>query len=400
MKPIDIFIKFLRKSVKKDGFIINYDGDKYIVGQPLSQKPIEVCLNKKNLPLKLILCPDLYFGEAYVNSDIVIKNGNISDFFEIYMSNISNEDLSIRESLVKSLAPMCSWLFGRINTIGRSKKNVSHHYDLSNDLYELFLDKKMQYSCGYFLNGDESIDEAQQNKINHIIRKLNISPGMKVLDIGSGWGGLSIEIAKKTDALITGITLSDNQLKYSLKKASEEGVSDQCTFRLEDYRNIVEKYDRIVSVGMFEHVGVGFYKTFFDKIHSALTNDGVALLHTIGNLSKPRSVVPWITKYIFPGGYIPSLSEISPCIQNSNLLTNDIEILRNHYAKTLNLWKKKFFLNKDKLNNKFDDKFIRMWDYYLTSCEMGFKYRDTCVFQIILSKKLHTLPYTRDYLYK
>ena len=223
---------------------------------------------------------------------------------------------------------------------------------------------------------------------------------MKVLDIGSWWGGLSIEIAKKTDALITGITLSDNQLEYSLKKASDEGVSDQCTFRLEDYRNIVEKYDRIVSVGMFEHVGVGFYKTFFDKIHSTLTNDGVALLHTIGNLSKPRSVVPWITKYIFPGGYIPSLSEISPCIQNSHLLTNDIEILRNHYAKTLNLWKKKFFLNKDKLNNKFDDKFIRMWDYYLTSCEMGFKYRDTCVFQIILSKNLHTLPYTRDYLYK
>merc|ERR1711991_904107 len=253
------------------------------------------------------------------------------------------------------------------NFAKQSKKNVAHHYDISEKLYDLFLDEKRQYSCAYFKNKTDTLEEAQNNKIDHIIRKLNIKDNQTVLDIGSGWGGMAIEIAKKTKARVLGITLSENQLKYSRRKAKEMNLENQVEFKLIDYRELKSKFDRIVSVGMFEHVGKNFYKKYFKCVYDLLNENGAALVHTIGSADKPRDCQPWISKYIFPGGYTPSLSEIARPIEDSNLILNDLEVLRLHYAHTL-----------------------RMWEFYLAGCEMAFKWGDQVVFQLQLSKNKTT----------
>ena len=278
--------------------------------------------------------------------------------------------------------------------------NAAHHYDISDDLYDLFLDSKRQYSCAYFKNENDSLETAQNNKIDHIIKKLNLKPNQKVLDIGSGWGSLAIEIAKKTQCQVLGITLSKNQFAYSNKKAKQMNMDNQVEFRLNDYREVTEKFDRIVSVGMMEHLGRKFYKNFFNKIHKILNYDGIALLHTIGSVNPPRQPQPWITKYIFPGGYTPSLSEVTVPIEKSGLILSDLEILRMHYSHTLRHWKERFINNKDKALKMFDEKFFRMWEFYLTSCETAFRWGDQVVFQLQLTKELHTAPSTRDYIYQ
>ena len=277
--------------------------------------------------------------------------------------------------------------------------NVAHHYDISDDLYFLFLDPLRQYSCAYFKNENETLEQAQENKINHIIKKLNIRPNQKVLDIGSGWGSLAIEIAKKAKCQVTGITLSENQFEYSKKRIKELNLGNQVEFKLIDYREVKEKFDRIVSVGMFEHVGRKFYKTFFKKVSEILNDDGVALLHTIGSVNPPRDPHPWITRYIFPCGYTPSLSEVSGHIEKSGLIVSDIEVLRMHYAHTLRNWKERFKKNKEKVVQMFDERFFRMFEFYLSSCEMAFKHGDQVVYQFQLTKKLTTAPSTRDYIY-
>merc|ERR1712159_86771 len=231
------------------------------------------------------------------------------------------------------------------NFIKKSKMNVSHHYDISDDLYDLFLDTKRQYSCAYFKNETDTLEDAQNNKIDHIIKKLNLKPNQKVLDIGSGWGSLAIEIAKQSRCEVTGITLSENQLKYSNQKAKEFNLENQVQFKLADYRHLKEKFDRIVSVGMFEHVGRKFYKTFFKQVHNLLNDNGLALIHTIGSINEPRDPHPWITKYIFPGGYTPSMSEVTGPIENSGLIISDLEVLRMHYAHTLRNWKERCIKN-------------------------------------------------------
>ena len=278
--------------------------------------------------------------------------------------------------------------------------NVAHHYDISDDLYFLFLDPLKQYSCGYFKDKTDTLEQAQINKINHIIKKLDIKPNQKVLDIGCGWGYLAIEIAKQYKCHVTGITLSENQYKFATNKVKEMKLSNQVEIKLIDYRKIKEKYDRIVSVGMFEHVGRKFYDLFFYKVYSLMNQEGVALLHTIGSVDAPRDPQPWITKYIFPGGYTPSLSEITRPIEKSGLIITDLEILKIHYAHTLKHWKERFIQNKDKVVEMFDEKFFRMYEFYLTSCESAFKFGDQVVYQIQLSKKLDTVPSTRDYIYR
>ena len=390
---------FLNNLFKEDGFIlIDANSKKYIIGNPKKKKPIILRLLDKKLHYKLLFYPDLYFGEAYKDGKVKIEDGSLTDFLELAYKNIGRKEINTFGQILKKLRGTYRYLTN-FNFAKKSKNNAAHHYDISDELYDLFLDSKRQYSCAYFKNETDSLEVAQDNKIEHIIKKLNLKPNHKVLDIGSGWGALAIEIAKKSKCEVTGITLSENQYKYSINKARELNLENQVRFKLMDYRELDKKFDRIVSVGMFEHVGRKFYKTFFNKVNKLLNNEGLALIHTIGSINEPRDPQPWITKYIFPGGYTPSLSEVTDPIEKSGLITTDVEILRMHYSYTLKKWKERFLNNKTKVITMFDENFFRMWEFYLTSCEMVFKWNDQVVFQFQLSKDLTSLPTTRDYIY-
>ncbi len=393
-------VSFLNSLFKKEGFVlIDANSKKYIIGNPQKNKPLTLKLLNKNLHFKLLINPDLYFGEAYMDGSLVIENGSLTDFLEIAFRNIGRNEINSYGYLLKKIKGTYRYLTN-FNFAKKSKENVAHHYDISEDLYELFLDPKRQYSCGYFKNENDTLETAQNNKINHIIKKLNLKPNQKVLDIGSGWGSLAIEIAKQSKCEVTGITLSENQLKYSNQKAKEFNLENQVQFKLADYRHLKEKFDRIVSVGMFEHVGRKFYKTFFKQVNNLLNDNGLALIHTIGSINEPRDPHPWITKYIFPGGYTPSMSEVTGPIEKSGLIVSDLEVLRMHYTHTLRNWKERCLENKDKIVEMFDQKFFRMWEFYLASCEMAFKWGDQVVFQFQLTKDLTTAPNTRDYIYQ
>ena len=390
---------FLNKLFKEDGFIlIDANSNKYIIGNPKKEVPITLKLLDKKLHYKLLIYPDLYFGEAYTDGTLEIENGSLTDFLEMAMKNIGRNEINIFGKVLKKIRGTYRYLTN-FNIAKKSKDNVAHHYDISDDLYDLFLDPKRQYSCAYFKSENESLETAQNNKIEHLIKKLNLKPNQKVLDIGSGWGSLAIEIAKKTKCEVTGITLSENQYKYSLNKVKENNLENQVQFKLADYRNLREKFDRIVSVGMFEHVGRKFYKTFFRQVNNLLNHDGLALIHTIGSINGPRDPQPWINKYIFPGGYTPSLSELALPIEKSGLIVTDIEVLRMHYVHTLRHWKERCISNKSKILEMFDEKFFRMWEFYLTSCELAFKLGDQVVFQFQLTKDFTSAPITRDYIY-
>ncbi|MDC0617495.1 cyclopropane-fatty-acyl-phospholipid synthase family protein [Candidatus Pelagibacter ubique] len=392
--------RYLNKLFQKDGFLlIDANSNKYIIGTPKNNKPITVKILDKKLHYKLFFRPDLYFGEAYSNGDIQIENGSLTDFLDIALMNIGRGELNFFSMLINKLYGSYRYLTN-FNFIKKSKMNVAHHYDLSDDLYSLFLDPKKQYSCGYFINENDTLEDAQNNKIQHIIKKLNIKPNQKVLDIGCGWGSLAIDIAKSNNCEVTGITLSENQFNYCVKKAKKLNLENQVTFKLIDYRQIDEKFDRIVSVGMFEHVGRKFYKNFFKKIDNLLNDDGVSLVHTIGSVNPPRDPHPWITKYIFPGGYTPSLSEVVTPVEKAGLIVSDIEVLKLHYSHTLRHWKENCIKNKIQIINMFDEKFFRMWEFYLASCESAFKWGDQVVYQFQLTKNYMSTPNTRDYIYK
>ena len=392
-------VKFLNKLFTKGGFILeDAYGKEHVIGKPASEKPIKLKIHNKSLHYKLLLYPALYFGEAYTDGSITIEGGELSNFLDIALENIGRRETNTFSELFNKFRGSYRYLTN-FNFIKKSKMNAAHHYDISDDLYFLFLDPLRQYSCAYFKNENETLEQAQENKINHIIKKLNIRPNQKVLDIGSGWGSLAIEIAKKAKCQVTGITLSENQFEYSKKRIKELNLGNQVEFKLIDYREVKEKFDRIVSVGMFEHVGRKFYKTFFKKVSEILNDDGVALLHTIGSVNPPRDPHPWITRYIFPGGYTPSISEVSGPIEKSGLIVSDIEVLRMHYAHTLRHWKERFKKNKEKVVQMFDERFFRMFEFYLSSCEMAFKHGDQVVYQFQLTKKLTTAPSTRDYIY-
>ncbi|MDA7446378.1 cyclopropane-fatty-acyl-phospholipid synthase family protein [Candidatus Pelagibacter ubique] len=392
--------RYLNKLFQKDGFLlIDANSNKYIIGTPKNNKPITVKILDKKLHYKLFFRPDLYFGEAYSNGDIQIENGSLTDFLDIALMNIGRGELNFFSMLINKLYGSYRYLTN-FNFIKKSKMNVAHHYDLSDDLYSLFLDPKKQYSCGYFINENDTLEDAQNNKIQHIIKKLNIKPNQKVLDIGCGWGSLAIDIAKSNNCEVTGITLSENQFNYCVKKAKKLNLENQVTFKLIDYRQLDEKFDRIVSVGMFEHVGRKFYKNFFKKIDNLLKDDGVSLVHTIGSVNPPRDPHPWITKYIFPGGYTPSLSEVVTPVEKAGLIVSDIEVLKLHYSHTLRHWKENCIKNKIQIINMFDEKFFRMWEFYLASCESAFKWGDQVVYQFQLTKNYMSTPNTRDYIYK
>ena len=393
-------IEFLNNLFKEDGFLlIDANKNQHLIGNPKKEKPITLKILDKNLHSKLLLLPDLYFGEAYTNGSVIIENGTLTEFLDLALKNIGRGETNKYNLVINKLRGTYRFLTN-FNVKKKSKSNVAHHYDISEKLYDLFLDKKRQYSCAYFKNDGDSLEQAQDNKIEHIIKKLNLKPNQKVLDIGSGWGSLAIEIAKKSQCEVLGITLSENQLQHIIEKAKKDGLENQVQFRLADYRDLNEKFDRIVSVGMFEHVGRKFYNTYFNSVYKLLNDDGVALIHTIGSVNPPRDPQPWITKYIFPGGYTPSLSEVVKPIEKSGLMLSDVEVWRMHYAHTLRHWKDRFLSKREEVLEMFDEKFLRMWEFYLAGCEMAFKWGDQVVFQMQLIKKHSAAPNTRDYIYR
>jgi len=395
-----LLARFLNKLFKKNGFIlIDAYSKKHIIGVPENRNPIILKILNKKLHYKLILRPDLYFGEAYSEGDIKIENGTLTDFLDLALMNIGRRELNFFSKLMNKLNGSYRYLTN-FNFIKKSKMNVAHHYDLSDDLYDLFLDSKRQYSCGYFKNENDTLETAQNNKIQHIIKKLNIKTNQKILDIGCGWGSLAFDIAKSTNCEVTGITLSDKQFDYCVKRAKELNLDKQVKFKLLDYRELNEKFDRIVSVGMFEHVGRKFYKKFFIHVEKLLNDNGVSLIHTIGSVSPPRDPHPWITKYIFPGGYTPSLSEVTTPIEKAGLIVSDIEVLKLHYSYTLRHWKENCIKNKEQIIEMFDKKFFRMWEFYLAGCEIAFKWGDQVVYQFQLTKNYTSTSTTRDYIYQ
>ena len=391
---------YLKNLFKEDGFIlVDANSTEHVIGKPKKEIPIRIRLLDKSLHYKLLLLPDLYFGEAYTDGSLLIENGSITELLDIALKNIGRNEINLYAKIIKKIKGTYRYVTN-FNLINKSKKNATHHYDISEKLYDFFLDSNRLYSCAYFKNENDSLETAQNNKIDHIIKKLNLKPNQKVLDIGSGWGSLAIEIAKKTQCEVLGITLSENQLKYSIQKTKEMNLENQVRFKLMDYRELNEKFDRVVSVGMFEHVGRKFYKNYFKTVNKLLKEDGVALIHTIGSVVSPRDPHPWITKYIFPGGYTPSLSEIAGPIEKSGLIISDMEVLRMHYSQTLRHWKERFIGKKEEVLAMFDEKFFRMWEFYLASCEMTFKWGDQVVFQLQLSKKFDSVPNRRDYIYQ
>jgi len=359
---------------------------------------VTVRLHSALLPLKLLTSPSLALGEAYMDGSLTVEEGNVRDLLAILTSGLDALDTMPFEKLRAPLARIGN----RLNSNRRAKasKNVVHHYDLSNDFYALFLDDDWQYSCAYFCDPSDTLDEAQSVKRSHISGKLMPKEGMEVLDIGCGWGGLALDLATTHGTKVTGISLSEEQLTLARQRAQEAGLSGEVQFKNRDYRDLEGEFDRIVSVGMFEHVGLPSYETFFRSIEKHLAPEGVAVIHSIGRMAPPGGKDPWINKYIFPGGYIPSLSETMSALERTGLWVTDIEILRLHYAETLKHWYERFQVNRDKARDLFNERFCRMWEYYLAVCEMMFRNGDLMVFQLQLTRKRDAVPLTRDYLYR
>ena len=402
-----LFARLLSKIFnKKNGIVlIDSEGQKYICGTPNLNNPLTLKLLKKELNWKLVLNPELNFPEAYMRGEIEFENGSLLDFLNMAFENIGHGEINISGYIVKKI--LHAWRFiTNYNLPGRSKFNAQSHYDIGGakgeSLYDLFLDKKhRQYSCAYFKKDDESLEDAQQNKLNHIIRKLDIKSGQRVLDIGCGWGGMVYEIARQSQCEVTGISLSENQINYCKKKAKEFKLDNQVNFELCDYREVKGKYQRLVSVGAFEHIGKKFYKTFFKKVHNIMTDNGICLLHTIGTVNSPGPTQPFIQKRIFPGGIIPSLSDLISPIEKTGLILADCETLIHHYDKTLKAWLDRFLKNKEKAKFLYNKEFVRMWEFYLASCSASFKFRDLVVYQLQLVKSFTALPSNRrNYLYQ
>lgn len=374
---------------------IQHDGNVHHYGDG-SGELIKIRTTKDFSEIKLLLNPSLQFGESYMNGSLIMEEGRIHDLLKLLFSN-SKIDV---DHWIMDVSRAVRFVLNKFNVgnyLSKSKKNVAHHYDLSDQLYDLFLDKDRQYSCAYFNSPNDTLDQAQTNKKELIAKKLLLEKGQNVLDIGCGWGGMASFLSKRSEVNVKGITLSEEQIQYANKRKQTESLHN-VEYKLQDYRNVNETYDRIVSVGMFEHVGTKHYQDFFNKVYDLLNDTGVALIHTIGRLSEPSTNDPWIEKYIFPGGYIPALSETVSKIEKSGLSMTDIQILKFHYAETLKRWRYNFYDNIDKVKEIYDEKFCRMWDFYLSSSQASFEESTLVVFQLQLSKNKKTVPDKRDYM--
>ncbi len=371
-------------------------------GNPLqfgdgSGPPVALRFESQRALTKIFLDPELRLGEAYVDGAFVLEAGTIADLLSLLMSQAPHD------ASPYFVRPQAALRYSRrrldqFNHRNRARQNVAHHYDLDARLYALFLDADRQYSCAYFESPDQSLDDAQLAKKRHLAAKLLIEDGHRILDIGSGWGGLGLYLAEHCGARFTGVTLSQEQLKLAQGRAAEAHLSDLVDFRLQDYRDLNERFDRIVSVGMFEHVGVGHYRAFFSQCAKLLAEDGIMLLHSIGRSEGPNATNPWIDKYIFPGGYIPALSEVLPAIERAGLIISDIETLRLHYAETLKAWRTRFMAHAEEARRLYDARFVRIWEFYLAASEMAFRHQGLTVFQIQLAKRVDTVPITRGYI--
>ncbi len=393
-------MRFIFKKLIKQGHlrIIESNGRINDFGAVGAKPSATLKLHEKFLLQKLPFDFGLRFGEAYMDGKITIEEGTLHDLLTVFSINYHDMVLP-GEKIFKTITPILQWV-QQYNPIGKSKQNVAHHYDLSEKLYRLFLDSDMQYSCAYFTNPNNTLEQAQADKKRHIASKLLLKPGMKVLDIGCGWGGLAIYLAKNYDVNVIGVTLSEEQLKLAKERVKAEGLEDKIELRLQDYRHVTESFDRIVSVGMFEHVGVLHYPEFFAKVKSLLKDDGVSLIHSIGRMDGPGTTGAWLRKYIFPGGYAPALSEVFPILEKQEIWATDIEVLRLHYAETLLRWYQNVQQNRAQIAALYDERFCRMWELYLVGAEMDFRYLDTMVFQIQLAKNVNAVPMTRDYIYE
>lgn len=379
--------------------VLHPNGEREVFGPGQEDGPqVVIKIHDKSLARKLVLRPELYAGEAYMDGTLTFEEGtSIRDLLKLFKMNSDGLRKQPMQKAIKK------WLkkirrFHQRNETNASRKNVQHHYDVSNELYKLFLDEDLQYSCAYWPREGMTLEEAQTAKKAHIASKLNLKPGMKVLDIGCGWGGMAIYIAKNFDCEVVGVTLSDEQQKKGRERVKAEGLEGKVDIRIQDYRHVQEKFDAIVSVGMFEHVGLAHYLEYFEKIRDLLTDDGCALVHSIGRKGGPSTTGAWIRKYIFPGGYSPALSETFAEIEKAKLWVTDCEILRIHYAETLKEWEKRFQANRDKVAEMFDERFCRMWEFYLIISEYSFRYGNHMNFQIQLTKDRNALPLTRDYM--
>jgi cyclopropane-fatty-acyl-phospholipid synthase len=358
--------------------------------------PVAIRFTARAAERGVLLDPALKFGEAYMDGGVVVEQGSIADVLAIVLGQ-PGEGLPAWAGLrwvIRYLYRQAQ----QFNPRGRARRNAAHHYDLDSQLYGLFLDADRQYSCAYFETPEQSLDDAQLAKKRHLAAKFLVGADGRVLDIGCGWGGLALYLAELCGARVTGITLSQRQLELAGARAAEKGLTDRVEFRLQDYRDVPDKFDRIVSVGMFEHIGLGFYEAFFRKCYSLLEDRGIMLLHSIGRSEGPGVTNPWIAKYIFPGGYIPALSEVLPAVERAGLLVTDIEILRLHYAETLKAWRERFLARREEVGRLYDVRFTRMWEFYLAASEMAFREQAMMVFQLQLTKRQDVVPMTRDYI--
>lgn len=396
MRSIDRLLRFFLSQFIRRGSVTftTSSGATFTCGDGTG-KSVAVRFLTKEAERHLLLDPELALGEIYTDGEFVVETGSMTDLLEIVLGQ---PDLVPRWSRVRWWLRYLIRHWQQFNPPERSKRNVASHYDLDGRLYRLFLDADMQYSCAYFETPDSTLDDAQLAKKRHVAAKLLVKPDHRVLDIGSGWGGLGLYLAGMTGANVTGVTLSEEQLGVSNARAGELNLSDRAKFRLQDYRETPGPFDRIVSVGMFEHVGVDYYDTYFKRCAELLADDGVMVLHSIGRSEGPGITNPWIAKYIFPGGYIPALSEVLPAIERAGLLVDDIEVLRLHYAETLKAWRERFLARREEAAKLYDERFVRMWEFYLASSEMSFRKQSVMVFQIQLSKRQGVVPITRDYI--
>ncbi|HWU49564.1 MAG TPA: cyclopropane-fatty-acyl-phospholipid synthase family protein [Asticcacaulis sp.] len=389
---------YLAKFIKRGRLTVRVNPNvTWTFGEAVPDRPdldIAIWFSSKWTASKVGLHPYLYFGEAYMDGDLIVERGDLWGFMELIGLNM--QSLPPRSAFMRFLNRLRQFL--PAHSITASRRNVAHHYDLSERLYRLFLDEDMQYSCAYFRRPDMTLEEAQTAKRDHIADKLRLSPGQSVLDIGCGWGGMALHLAKRANVNVTGVTLSTEQLAVAEQRAQAPEVNARVRFALCDYRQVEGQFDRVVSVGMFEHVGKAAFDTYFNTVYDRLKDDGVGLIHTIGRRGESGARSDWLDKYIFPGGYIPSLSEIMQSVEKSGLWVTDVEPLRLHYAKTLRCWRERFMAHRLEIEDLYDDRFCRMWEFYLCWCELGFRYSDLMVFQVQIAKRVDSLPITRDYM--
>jgi len=379
--------------------ITSADGETYHFGNG-EGAPVHIRFNTARAERAVALHPTLALAEAFMDEELDFVEGDVLSFLQLAYGNMGtgSTDKAIAR-LMESLRVAVRGL-QQINTATRAKRNVERHYDLSGEIYKLFLDEDMQYSCAYFERPDMTLEEAQLAKKRHIAAKMRMKPGQSVLDIGCGWGGMALYLAKSFEADVLGVTLSTEQHAVATERARAQGLDNRVHFEIRDYRSLSERFDRIVSVGMFEHVGVNYYRTFFEKCKTLLKPDGVMLLHYIGRSGPPSATNAFIRKYIFPGGYIPALSEVMPHIERTGLVVTDIEVLRIHYAETLKNWRERFLANRKRAKEIYDERFCRMWEFYLSGSEAAFRWQDMVIFQLQITKKNDVLPLTRNYIDK